>query len=220
MTQVLLAEPDADFCAYLAEGLEEHGYACTTAGEADRALELACSGDFDMVIIDVRLPGGGMRVLQGLRRVDQRTPVLLITPASRVSDTVAGLDGPAEDFAARPFSIEELLARVDLRLRAARGHADRVLRLGPLTFDVGARTLTRDGQRIQLTEREANLAEVFLLAPGRVLSRAHLRRRAWGLEHDPGSNVVDVYVSYLRRKLGSGSISTIRGRGYRLEMPD
>jgi DNA-binding response OmpR family regulator len=144
-------------------------------------------------------------------------PVIILTARDSVTDTVAGLEGGADDYMPKPFRFEELVARIRLRLREDRSPEAMVLRAGHLTLDLRTRRVTVDGREVDLSAREFALAETFLRNPGQVLTREQLLSRVWGYEFDPGSNVVDVYVGYLRRKLGPEYLVTVRGMGYRLD---
>jgi DNA-binding response OmpR family regulator len=175
------------------------------------------TGEFDLVILDIGLPGlDGFEVLRRIRRGGSAIPVIILTARSSTADTVAGLEGGADDYMPKPFRFEELLARVRLRLRSDRGEDTPVLRHGDLTLDLRSRRASVGGRAVDLSAREFTLAETFLRNPGHVLSREQLLSHVWGYDFEPGSNVVDVYVRYLRRKLGAERIETVRGMGYRL----
>jgi DNA-binding response OmpR family regulator len=172
---------------------------------------------FDLLILDLGLPGkDGTVVLRELRSADQRMPVLILTARDDVSDKVAGLEGGADDYMTKPFRFEELLARVRARLRDERTVEPTVLRSGEVTLDLRTRRASVNGRTTELTAREFTMLEVLLRHAGQVLSREQLLSHVWGYDYDPGSNVVDVYVGYLRKKLGQRTIETVRGMGYRL----
>jgi two-component system, OmpR family, copper resistance phosphate regulon response regulator CusR len=154
--------------------------------------------------------------LRALREHGATLPVIVLTARGGLDDTLAALEGGADDYMAKPFRFAELVARIRLRLRAAR-REPLVLRHGALALDLRTRRALVDGRTVELTAREFALAEAFLRRPGQVLSRQQLLSQVWGYDHDPGSNVVDVYVRYLRRKLGLERIATVRGMGYRLD---
>jgi DNA-binding response OmpR family regulator len=218
MSRILIAEDEARIAAFLEKGLRANGFTTTVAADGQQALAKALSGEFDLLILDIGLPVlDGFAVLEQLRRFDARTPVLVLTARDGVSDTVAGLEGGADDYVTKPFSFEELLARVRVRLRGDSSPEETVLRAGDVALDLRTRRAKVGARTVDLTAREFTLAEVFLRHPGHVLTREQLLSRVWGYDYDPGSNVVDVYVGYLRRKLGSKRISTLRGMGYRLE---
>ena len=181
---------------------------------------LAVHGNFSLIILDVGLPDiDGFEVLERIRGQGVATPVIMLTARSSVADRVAGLEGGADDYMPKPFSFEELLARIRLRLRTepepARTSANYLEHRG-LVLDYRTRRAQVDGQWVDLSAREFTLAEVFLRNPGQVLSREQLLSNVWGFDFDPGSNIVDVYVSYLRNKLGKQRFETVRGMGYRL----
>ena len=175
------------------------------------------TGEFDLLILDLGLPVmDGFTVLRKLRQARNEIPVVILTARDSVTDTVAGLEGGANDYMTKPFRFEELLARIRLRLRDDRSPEAMVLTHGGLSLDLRTRRAEVDGRIVDLSAREFTLAETFLRSPGQVLSREQLLSRVWGYDFDPGSNVVDVYVRYLRRKLGATRFETVRGVGYRL----
>ena len=186
------------------------------------ALDHAMSGRYDLLVLDIGLPVlDGFTVLRRMREQRNQLPVIILTARGSVNDTVAGLEGGADDYMAKPFRFEELLARIRLRVRSgSRAPEPTVLRCGQLALDLRSRRAAVAGRTVDLSAREFTLAETFLRNPGQVLSREQLLSHVWGYDFDPGSNVVDVYVRYLRRKLGSERIETVRGAGYRLADPD
>src|SRR5690606_29110405 len=213
-------EDEPRIASFLEKGLRANGFVTAVAGDGDEALARARSGEFDLLILDLGLPGrDGFGVLAELRRHDRRLPVVILTARDSVGDTVAGLEGGADDYVTKPCSFEELLARVRVRLRGDGAPEETVLRAGDIALDLRTRRASVDGKTVELTAREFTLAETFLRHPGQVLSREQLLSHVWGYDYDPGSNVVDVYVGYLRRKLGASRIRTVRGMGYRLEDP-
>ena len=216
--RILIAEDEPRIASFLEKGLRANGFTTAVAGDGDEALARARSGEFDLLILDIGLPGrDGFSVLSELRRRDRRLPVVILTARDSVGDTVAGLEGGADDYVTKPFRFEELLARVRVRLRGDAAPEETVLRAGDVALDLRTRRASVDGRSVELTAREFTLAETFLRHPGQVLSREQLLSHVWGYDYDPGSNVVDVYVGYLRRKLGADRIRTVRGMGYRLE---
>jgi two-component system, OmpR family, copper resistance phosphate regulon response regulator CusR len=218
MSRILIVEDEARITAFLEKGLRAHGFTTAVAGDGDTALAMAATGEFDLVLLDLGLPGrDGFDVLRTLRRAQRALPVVILTARDSVEDTVAGLDGGADDYVTKPFRFEELLARLRARLREGREPAPTRLEAGGLALDLRTRRAHVDGRSVELTAREFALLEVFLRHPGQVLSREQLLSHVWGFDYDPGSNVVDVYVRYLRRKLGPQRITTLRGMGYRLE---
>ncbi|CAM5784832.1 response regulator transcription factor [Cellulomonas persica] len=220
MSGVLVVEDEARIASFVAKGLKAAGYAPTVVGTAREALDLALTGDMDLMVLDIGLPdGSGFDVLREIRAAGSRLPVIILTARSSVEDTVAGLKGGADDYMPKPFRFEELLARVRLRLRTEADTRDdtTLLQRGSVTLDLRSRRATVDGRAVDLSAREFALAETFLRNAGTALSREQLLSRVWGYDFDPASNVVDVYVRYLRTKLGAGLITTVRGVGYRFE---
>jgi two-component system copper resistance phosphate regulon response regulator CusR len=218
MNRILVAEDEPRIAAFLDKGLRANGFAVTVVDDGDDAFELADSDDFDLLILDVGLPGrDGFAVLRELRARGRPIPVIILTARDSVEDTVAGLEGGADDYVAKPFRFDELLARVRVRLRSDRTPEATVLKVGEVALDLRTRRLSVEGRTVELTAREFALAETFFRHPGQVLSREQLLSNVWGYDYDPGSNVVEVYVRYLRQKLGEARITTIRGMGYRFE---
>jgi two-component system copper resistance phosphate regulon response regulator CusR len=218
MNRILVAEDEPRIAAFLDKGLRANGFAVTVVDDGNDAFDLADSDDFDLLILDVGLPGrDGFAVLRDLRARGRRLPVIILTARDSVEDTVAGLEGGADDYVAKPFRFDELLARVRVRLRSDGTSEATVLTVGAAALDLRTRRLSVEGRTVELTAREFALAETFFRHPGQVLSREQLLSNVWGYDYDPGSNVVEVYVRYLRQKLGEARITTIRGMGYRLE---
>jgi DNA-binding response OmpR family regulator len=222
VARILIVEDEARIASFLAKGLTADGFTTSTVSDGRTGLDLALSGDFDLVVLDIGLPGmDGYEVLDQMRASGSRLPVIVLTARDSVTDTVSALEGGADDYMSKPFRFAELLARVRLRLRQAneQGPArDDVLEAGGVRLDPRTRRATRDGTDVELSAREFRLAEIFMLNPGQVLSREQLLSHVWGYDFDPGSNVVDVYVGYLRKKLGAASITTVRGMGYRFDV--
>ena len=217
MSRVLIAEDEPRIAAFVEKGLRANGFATTVVGDGLSALDRARSGEVDLVVLDIGLPVlDGFAVLRALRAERNPVPVIVLTARDGVQDTVAGLEGGADDYMPKPFRFEELLARVRLRLAGPRQAEVTVLTAGDLSLDLRTRRATAGGRTVDLSAREFALAETFLRHPGQVLAREQLLSHVWGYDFDPGSNVVDVYVRYLRRKLGAERIETVRGMGYRL----
>lgn len=217
MSAVLIAEDEDRIAAFVAKGLRAAGFAVQRAATGDEALECALSGDFDLMVLDVGLPGiDGFEVLARLRGSGSSLPVVMLTARTSGADTVAGLEGGANDYMPKPFRFDELLARIRLRMAERPAAAAADLAHAGMTLDVRTRRVRVGGVDVDLSAREFALAEEFFRHPGQVLSREQLLSRVWGYDFDPGSNVVDVYVRYLRGKLGHDRIETVRGMGYRL----
>ena len=218
MGRILIAEDESRIAAFVAHGLQSHGFTTTTVSDGVSAYDYAASGDFDLLILDIGLPRmDGFAVLRRLRADGNRIPIIVLTARSSVEDTVLGLEDGADDYLIKPFHFEELLARVRARLRAERGADVTSLSHGGFSLDLRTRKANVAGRDVELTAREFALAELFLRHPGQVLSREQLLSHVWGYDFDPGSNVVDVYIRHLRRKLGTDRFTTLRRMGYRLE---
>lgn len=217
MTRILIAEDEARLAAFLEKGLRSGGYTTTVAPDGQIASVLARDEDFDLMVLDLGLPlKDGLEVLRELRRAGQRLPVIILTARGDPDERVAGLEAGADDYIGKPFHFEELLARVRVRLRDERAPVrEHQLMVGELALDLRTRWASVRGERVELSAREFELLRTFLEHPNQVLSREQLLAHVWGYAYDPGSNVVDVYVGYLRRKLGSDRFETVRGVGYR-----
>jgi two-component system, OmpR family, copper resistance phosphate regulon response regulator CusR len=219
MPHVLLIEDDARIREIVERGLGARGFVVSSAPDGEAGLDLARKLDVDLVLLDLLLPGrDGLDVLEDLREAKPRLPVIAVTALDDTGSRVSGLDAGADDYITKPFSVEELAARVRARLRWAEDQTG-VLKAGPLTLDMASHRAVLNGKEVVLSARELELLATFMRHPGQVLSRAQLLDHVWGLDFDPGSNVVDVYVAALRRKIGSGSIDTVRGSGYRFVVP-
>ena len=213
MTTILVAEDEQRIASFLKKGLRAAGFDTVMASDGRTALEHARRREHDLMLLDVGLPElDGFAVLRALRETDTTTPVIMLTARTSGADTVAGLTGGADDYVPKPFRFDELLARIRLRLR----RAETTLSYEGITLDLHRREATVGGRRIELSAREFALAVELLRHPDEILTREHLLSTVWGLDFDPGSNVVDVYVRYLRSKLGAERIETVRGLGYRL----
>jgi len=216
-SRLLIVEDEPQIVAFLRKGLRDAGYEVEHTHSGAEGLAAARQVDVDLVVLDLCLPDlDGTEVLRRLRAGGSHVPVIVLTARGDTADRVQGLDQGADDYLAKPFAFAELKARIRARLRRREDEAAMQLGVGGLVLDLRTRRVRAHGRELELTAREFALLEEFLRHPGEVLSREWLLARIWGLEFDPGSNVVDVYVGHLRRKLGEGSIQTVRGRGYRL----
>ncbi|MDO4258665.1 MAG: response regulator transcription factor [Actinomycetaceae bacterium] len=218
MVHILIVEDEERIASFVAKGLRAAGFSTTTTSSGREALTYILTSEFDLVLLDAGLPDiDGFEVLEQMRGQGVSVPVIMVTARSSVADRVAGLEGGADDYMAKPFSFDELLARIRLRLRAPVATSEgNILTHGPLQLDLRARQVDVNGEKIDLSVREFALMETFMRHPGQVLSREQLLSAVWGFDFDPGSNVVDVYISYLRNKLGKEAVETVRGMGYRL----
>jgi DNA-binding response OmpR family regulator len=219
VARILIVEDEERIASFLAKGLRSDGHLTTCVGDGHNGLDRALSGDFDLVVLDIGLPGiDGFEVLDQLRSQGSSVPVIVLTARDSVGDTVSALEGGADDYMPKPFRFAELLARVRVRLRQGHDAATRsedVMESGGVRLDVRTRRAVVGEKEVDLSAREFSLAEIFMVNAGQVLSREQLLDHVWGLDFDPGSNVVDVYVGYLRKKFGAQTIATIRGMGYR-----
>lgn len=220
MNRILIAEDEPRIAAFLEKGLRANGFTTAVAADAYETIDMAQSHQFDLLILDLGLPGkDGLQVLEELRGQGEQLPIIILTARDDIHDKVAGLEGGADDYMTKPFRFEELLARVRLRLRHShlpKGKEEMALRAGNVVLDLRTRRVRVDNQLIELSAREFTLAEILLRHPEQVMSREQLLNHVWGYDYDPGSNIVDVYIGYLRKKLGSDRIETVRGMGYRL----
>jgi DNA-binding response OmpR family regulator len=215
--KLLVVEDEERVASFVIKGLRAHGYSVERVSTGQAALARATDGDISLVILDLGLPDlDGLAVLAGLREQGSAVPVLVLSARGRVGDRVTGLNLGADDYLAKPFAFEELLARVGANLRPRSSAPAGVIAAGNVRLDVVRREATAGGRSAALSAREFCLLKAFLARPGQILSRPELLSMAWGLSFDPQTNLVDVYVGYLRRKLGRHLIETVRGAGYRL----
>jgi DNA-binding response OmpR family regulator len=217
--RLLFAEDERDLNDVITERLTQRGYAVDSCFDGREAWDFASSCEYDAVILDIMMPGlDGMEVLARMRNAGIDTPVLFLTAKGAVEDRVKGLDSGANDYLVKPFAFEELLARVRALIRRGGEHLTDVYEVGGLRLDVGKRIVTRDGVRVDLSGKEFSLLEYLVRNKGAVLSRSRIEDHVWGYGIEGGTNVVDVYISYLRKKIDDGFdvklIRTVRGLGY------
>ncbi len=222
MSRILIAEDEPRIAAFIEKGLKAKGYTTAIAETGTEVVEMVLSGDFDLLLLDLGLPvKDGLTVLEELRGQGATLSIIILTARDDVGCKVAGLEGGADDYVTKPFSFEELLARVRLRLRSHQKRSQSVeteeLRVDDLLLNLRTRKVQIEQKEIELPAREFILLETFMRHSGQVMSREQLLDHVWGYDYDPGSNIVDVYVGYLRKKIGSDLIETVRGMGYRLK---
>jgi two-component system OmpR family response regulator len=218
--RILVVEDERKLADLLARGLREEGHAADIATEGEQALWMAQSAPFDAIVLDVMLPGiDGFEVCRRLRASEVWAPVLMLTARDAVEDRVSGLDAGADDYLMKPFAFDELLARLRALTRRAPAERPTMVEVGELRLDPAAHRAWRAGAELDLSAKEFALLELFMRNPGVVLSRDQLLDGAWDMSFERRSNIIDVYVRYLRGKIGRDSIDTIRGRGYRLREP-
>jgi len=217
--RILLVEDDRKVASFVKKGLSEEGHAVDVAGDGESGLAMGLDRLHDCIVLDVMLPKlSGLQLLRELRQAGIRTPILLLTARDSLEDKVRGLDAGADDYLTKPFAFAELLARVRALLRRAGDAHPPVLAVADLALDPAARTVTRGGEAIPLTNREFTLLEYFMRNPGRVLTRTMIAEKVWDYSFDSETNVIDVYVNYLRKKIDAGRepklLQTVRGVGY------
>jgi two-component system, OmpR family, copper resistance phosphate regulon response regulator CusR len=220
--RILVVEDEAKVASFIRKALEEESYAVDVCSDGATGLDLGQSGAYDLIVLDIMLPGmTGLEVLKGLRNARIKTPVLLLTALSKVDQKVKGLDAGADDYLTKPFAIDELLARVRALLRRGAGEASGLLQVDDLVLNPSTREVTRGGQRIELTAKEYALLEYLMRNAGRVLTRPMISEHVWNQDFDTFTNVIDVYMNYLRNKIDRGRtralIQTVRGSGYMLK---
>jgi len=220
--RILVVEDEVKVGSFIRRALEEESYAVDLCADGPGGLELARDSHYDLIILDVMLPGmSGLQILETLRKEKLKTPVLIVTARAQLDQRVKGLDAGADDYLTKPFAIEELLARVRALLRRGTGEGMGLLQIEDLILNPATREVTRGGQRIELTSKEYALLEYFMRNAGRVLTRPVIAEHVWNLDFDTFTNVIDVYVNYLRNKIDRGRerklIHTVRGSGYVLK---
>lgn len=217
--RILFAEDERDLNHIITKKLTSQGYSVDSVYDGEEAIDILSYTDYDAVILDIMMPkADGFAVLRALRGAGKNTPVLFLTARDSVQDRVAGLDSGANDYLVKPFSVEELLARIRAMTRTAFGVSDSLLSVGDLTMDTAAKVVKRGGKEIPLSAKEYALLEYLMHNAGIVLSREKIENHIWNFDYEGGTNVVDVYIRYLRKKIDEGYdkklIHTVRGRGY------
>ncbi len=221
--RILLVEDEKKVASFIKKGLAEEGYAVDLASDGETGLGMGLDGVHDLIILDINLPGkDGLTVLRELRKKKVSTPVLLLTVRTAIEDKVIGLDTGADDYLTKPFAFQELLARVRALLRRQTDTEAPLLKIADLTLDPGRRLVFRGEEKIELTTKEFALLDYFMRNPDRVLTRTMIADHVWDYDFDPMTNVIDVYVNYLRKKIETGRepklIHTVRGVGYVLKV--
>ncbi|NJK61927.1 MAG: response regulator transcription factor [Synechococcaceae cyanobacterium SM2_3_1] len=225
MSRILIAEDEPRIVSFLEKGLQSHGYVTSVASSGAEAMQMVSGAVYDLLILDLGIPGmDGLQLLEGLRGQGENLPVIILSARQDLEDKVAGLEGGANDYVTKPFRFEELLARVRVQLRFYQAQASQantkatfVIQVGPTQLDLRTRQARKNHKLIDLSAREFALLEVFMRHAGQVLSREQILNHVWGYDFDPGSNVVEVHIRHLRKKLGADCIETVRGMGYRYD---
>lgn len=217
--RLLVVEDEKKVASFIKQGLEEEGYAVDVASDGEEGLTMAMDGVHDLIVLDIQLPRkDGLSVLQCLRKEKVKTPILLLTVRATIEDKVLGLDAGADDYLTKPFAFQEFLARVRALLRRRADAEPVLLQLGDLMLDAARRTVYRGEEKIELTAKEFTLLDYFMRNPGRVLTRTMIAEHVWDYDFDSMTNIIDVYVNYLRKKIDAGRepklIHTVRGVGY------
>jgi heavy metal response regulator len=221
--RILVVEDEKKVAGFIKKGLEEEGYAIDVAFDGSEGLLMALDGVHDLIILDINLPKmDGLRVLQEFRKNQGKTPVLLLTVRAAIEDKVLGLDTGADDYLTKPFSFQELLARIRALLRRRVEAAPPLIQLADLTLDPARRVVSRGTEKVDLSTKEFALLDYFMRNPGRVLTRTMIAEHVWDYDFDPMSNIIDVYVNYLRKKVDAGRepklLQTVRGVGYVMQV--
>ena len=220
MTRILIAEDEPRIASFINKGLRANGFATEIALDADTAMQFALNDRFDLLLLDLGLPDrDGLVLLEELRGQGVQLPIIILTARDDLHDKITGLEGGADDYVTKPFHFDELLARIRLRLtnrQTTTIKEEMCVEAGKVHLDLRTRQVRVENREVELPAREFLLLETFVRHKGQVMSREQLLNRVWGYDYDPGSNIVDVYVGYLRKKLGRELIETVRGMGYRL----
>jgi DNA-binding response OmpR family regulator len=219
--RILLVEDELSISQFIRQGLSESGYAIDVVADGRDALDYALSADYDVLVVDIMIPRlNGLQLVKELRERSIKTPVLLLTARDEIDDRVKGLDAGADDYLTKPFAFPELLARIRALLRRPPLQTDTVLRVGNLELDTARREIRRAGRQIDLSPREYTLLDYLMRHPRQVLTRTQIAEHVWNFDFVSDSNVVDVYIGYLRRKIDQGAevplIQTVRGVGFRI----
>lgn len=222
---ILVVEDEKKLAGFVRKGLEEHGYKVTVSHNGDEAHTLARTQPFDLIVLDIMLPGrDGLSILKSLRERKNTVPVILVTARTETNERVEGLNLGADDYISKPFFLDELLARIQAILRRTSGEPLSLLRAGDLTVNLITREVMRGKERILLAPREFGLLEYLMRSPGRVFTRSQILEHVWGYSFDPGTNLVDVCIQRLRAKVETGPagslIESVRGVGYRFRKPE
>ena len=223
--KILVVEDERKLAGFIRKGLEEHGFAVTVSHDGNEAHALARTESFDLLVLDIMLPGrDGISILKSLRDGKNTVPVILVTARSDTNERIQGLNLGADDYIAKPFFLDELLARVQAVLRRTSGEQLSVLRAGDLTVNLITRQVMRGKEELVLPPREFGLLEYLMRSPGRLFTRSQVLEHVWGYDFDPGTNLVDVCLQRLRAKIdptgGKSLIETVRGVGYRFRKPE
>jgi len=219
MTKILIAEDQSRVADFIDKGLRSKGFNTAIAGTPEQIIKMVFDDDFDLMLLDIGLPGkNGLIVLEELRGQGATLPIIILSASDDINHKIAGLEGGADDYVTKPFRFEELLARVRLRLRKpdqSFSLENMIVQVGELTLNLSNHKVQFQNKEIELSLKEFKLLETFVRNRGQILSRVQLLNQVWGYSYDPGSNIVDVYVGAVRKKLASDVIETVRGMGYR-----
>jgi DNA-binding response OmpR family regulator len=220
MQRILIAEDEQRIASFIEKGLRANGFTTLVSAKPNEIISLGLDNSFDLMLLDLGLPGkDGLTILEELRGQGATLPIIILTARDDLNDKIAGLEGGADDYMTKPFSFQELLARIRLRLRDLEAKVVKEkleFKVGAIELNLRTRKVYANRKEIELSAREFTMIESLMRHRGQVMSREQLLDRVWGYSYDPGSNIVDVYIGYLRKKLGTDSIETVRGMGYRL----
>jgi two-component system, OmpR family, response regulator len=222
---ILFVEDEAKIASFVQAGLKEQGFVVDYCDHGDEGYGRAMANEYDVIVLDIMVPGkDGLSILKQLRRAGRNVPVILLTARNELDDRLEGLNLGADDYIAKPFFVEELVARIHAVVRRTTGERQNLLAVGPIRLDRIAREVTREQQAVELTTREFNLLEYLMRAPGRVFTRTQILEHVWGYDFNPNTNVVDVCIQRLRKKIDLGNepswIESVRGVGYRFRKPE